>query len=304
MDDVQRPGMLHCAFVRSPYARARIVNIDVTEAQALPGVHAGLRRRRSQRRCPSCRTPEQTSPYVLVDTPWAPLTFDEARFVGDPIALIIADDRYIAEDAMELVDVEYDALSPLVVLRRRRHRDGFVHDHLGTNTAGEFAVGIEETDAVFGSAKHVVEHTIHQQAYAAVPMETRGVVVDYSPSTDEMTIYASSQSPARGAGVRGPPARHARAPDPRDHEGHRRRLRAEDLHAAGGVGRRARCAQARRAAQVDRGPAGEPRSRAGSRESRAARSAWRSTPTGSSRPARSTSSPTPAHIRSRRRCRR
>ena len=138
-------------------------------------------------------------------------------------------------------------------------RDDFVHDHLGTNSSGELGVGMEEIDAVIGSAKHVVEHTIHQQAYAAVPMETRGVVADYVPSTDEMTIYAASQSPHEARAFVARSARHAAAPNPSDHEGHGRRLRPEDLHAAGGVGRRPRCSQARRAAEVDRRPAGEPR---------------------------------------------
>jgi carbon-monoxide dehydrogenase large subunit len=194
VDDIERPGMLHCSFVRSPYARARIVSVDVTEAASLRGVHAVFVGA-DLNPLSVLPPPEPTSPYFLVDTPWVPLTVDEARFVGDPIALIVAENRYVAEDAMELVDVEYDALPALVTYEDVDDQDWFVHDHLGTNTAGEFAVGIEETNAIFDDAAHVVEHTIHQQAYAAVPMETRGVVVDYARSTGEMTIYASSQSP-------------------------------------------------------------------------------------------------------------
>jgi aerobic carbon-monoxide dehydrogenase large subunit len=194
VDDVERPGMLHCCFVRSPYARARIVSIDVSGAAALAGVHAVFVGA-DLNPLSVLPTPEPTSPYFMVDTPWAPLTTDEARFVGDPIAMVIADDRYIAEDAIELVDVEYAPLPPLVSYEDVDRDDSFVHQHLSSNSSGEFGVGMEEIEAVIDAAPHVVEHTIHQQAYAAVPMETRGVVVDYVRSTDEMTIYASSQSP-------------------------------------------------------------------------------------------------------------
>ena len=124
VDDIERPGMLHCSFVRSPYARARIVSIDVTEAATLPGVSAVFVGA-DLNALSVLPIPEPTSAYALVDTPWAPLTVDEARFVGDPIALIVADNRYIAEDAMELVDVEYDALPAVVVLRGGR-RPGLV----------------------------------------------------------------------------------------------------------------------------------------------------------------------------------
>src|SRR4051812_33960582 len=87
VDDVVRPGMLHCCFVRSPYARARIVRIDVSEAAALPGVHAVFTGA-DLNPLSVLPTPDPTSPYFMVDTPWAPLTTDEVRFVGDPIALI------------------------------------------------------------------------------------------------------------------------------------------------------------------------------------------------------------------------
>ena len=185
-------------------------------------------------------TPEPTSPYFMVDTPWAPLTTDEARFVGDPIAMVVADDRYIAEDAIELVDVEYEPLPPLVSYEDDGLEDRLVHEHLGSNSSGEFGVGMEEIEAVIGAAPHVVEHTIHQQAYAAVPMENAWGgrrLLAFDGRVHDLRVLSVA---ARGAGVRVAPARDAAAPDPRDHEGHRRRLRPEDLHAAGGVGRRPR----------------------------------------------------------------
>ena len=88
VDDVERPGMLHCCFVRSPYARARIVSIDVSEAVALPGVHAVFLGA-DLNHISVLPQPEPTSPYFMVDVPWEPLTTDEARFVGDPIAMML-----------------------------------------------------------------------------------------------------------------------------------------------------------------------------------------------------------------------
>jgi aerobic carbon-monoxide dehydrogenase large subunit len=194
VDDVVLQGMLHCCFVRSPHARARIVGIDVSEAQALPGVHAVFvgADLNSMSVLPQ---PEPTSLYFLVDVPWAPLTEDCARFVGDPVALVVAQDRYVAEDASDLVVVEYEPLPALVDYGEAENTDILVHESIGTNSSGEFGVGMDEIETVLSASDHVVEHTIHQQAYAAVPMETRGIVVDYSPSTGEMTVYAASQSP-------------------------------------------------------------------------------------------------------------
>lgn len=99
-----RPGMLHACFVRSPFARARINSIDASAALALPGVHAMF-------------TADDLDPDVkeawhavagkdVPDTPRPPLAEGEAKFVGDPVALIVAESRYVAEDALELVDVD------------------------------------------------------------------------------------------------------------------------------------------------------------------------------------------------------
>src|SRR6516165_10100582 len=104
VDDIQRPGMLHACFVRSQYARAKINGIDTSAALAMPGVHAVF-------------TADDLNPDVkeawhavagkdIPDTPRPPLAEGEAKFVGDPVALIVAESRYIAEDALELVDVD------------------------------------------------------------------------------------------------------------------------------------------------------------------------------------------------------
>ena len=194
VDDVVRPGMLHACFVRSQVARARIVSIDVTEALALEGVHAVW-------------VAEDLNPgvheqwYTLLgpdvpDTPRPPLAEGEVRFVGDPVALVVAVDRYVAEDAAELVVVDYDQLPPVVDYATAHQTDELVHAGYPGNLAGEINGRVPEgLAAIFDEAPVVVRETIYQQSYAAVPMETRGLVVEWTAPSGEVTIWAATQSP-------------------------------------------------------------------------------------------------------------
>jgi carbon-monoxide dehydrogenase large subunit len=184
--------MLHACFVRSPFARARINGIDVEAARALPGVHAVF-------------VAADLNPGVheawfslmgrdIPDTPRPPLAEAEVRFVGDPVALVVATDRYVAEDAVDLVDVDYDPLPPLADYLTAHGADELVHAAYAGNVAG--ALGAELGDdlaAALDGAAHTVTATIFQQAYTAVPMETRGIVVEWSG--EELTVWAGTQSP-------------------------------------------------------------------------------------------------------------
>lgn len=118
------------------------------------------------------------------------------RFVGDPVVLVIATDRYIAEDAAELVIVDYEPLEPVVDYETAATSTELVHaGHLGNSADGLAGRAPADLAAVFDTAPHVVRRTIHQQAYAPVPLETRGVVAEWSTPTGEMTLWTSTQSP-------------------------------------------------------------------------------------------------------------
>jgi len=194
VDDVVRPGMLHTCFVRSTVARARIASVDTSEAAAVPGVHAVLVAADL-----NPRAHEQWHTSVGPDspeTPRPPLAEDEVRFVGDPIALVVAVDRYVAEDAAELVVVDYEPLEPVVDHVTAADAEALVHEAHGSNVVG--SMGGRPSEAVvdaFASARHVVRETIRQQGAAAVPMECRGLVVEHEPSTGEITIWAATQAP-------------------------------------------------------------------------------------------------------------
>ena len=194
VDDIPLPGMLHAAFVRSPFARATLRGIDTSAARALPGVVAVLTGAEL-----NADAKEQWHTSVGRDspeTPRPPLAEEEVRFVGDPVALVVAESRYVAEDAAELVDVDYVPLAAVVDYARAADAAALVHERHGSNIVGEMSGGpASAVDDAFGAAAHVVGETISQHRYAAVPMEGRGLVVDYRRATGMLTIYAATQSP-------------------------------------------------------------------------------------------------------------
>jgi carbon-monoxide dehydrogenase large subunit len=118
------------------------------------------------------------------------------RFVGDPVAMIVADDRYLAEDAAELVIVDYDPLVPVVNYATALDSPESVHAQHPGNLVGQLGGRpMADLDPVFANAPHVVGQTLYQQSHGPVPMETRGIVAEWAPAGREMSIWASTQSP-------------------------------------------------------------------------------------------------------------
>ncbi|MGH3253618.1 MAG: xanthine dehydrogenase family protein molybdopterin-binding subunit [Trebonia sp.] len=192
VDDIVRPGMLHACFVRSPHPRARILGIDPAEALALDGVHAVFT-------AADLNGEVRAAWYSVAgehvpDTPRPPLAEGEARFAGDPVALVIADSRYLAEDAADLVAVDYQPLTAVPDYGAAGEVSALVHEAYPGNVAGRMGGAPAETLAdALAAAAHVVTETISQQAYAAVPMETRGIVAEWSAG--ELTVWAATQAP-------------------------------------------------------------------------------------------------------------
>jgi carbon-monoxide dehydrogenase large subunit len=192
VDDVVLPGMLHARFVRSPFARATIVGIDTSAALAMPGVRyvftaADLN--------PGAKEQWHTSVGKHgPETPRPPLADGEVRFVGDPVALVIAETLAIAHDAAELVDVDYEALTPVVDYTTAEQATDLVHAAHGSNVIGELAgLPLSMLEKRLNEAAHVVTETITQHAHVPAPLEGRGLLVDYAAG--ELTIYAATQSP-------------------------------------------------------------------------------------------------------------
>jgi carbon-monoxide dehydrogenase large subunit len=190
--DVVLPGMLHACFVRSPYARARVTGIDVSAARALPGVrHVFVAADLNPDAREQWHTSSGQNPN---EVPRPPLADGEVRFVGDPVAMVVATDAYVAEDGADLVVVDYDPLPAAPDYETARGAEGLVHESRPGNLVGTDAGdGDADVDAAFASAAHVVSETVHQHAHMPAPMETRGMIVHWSAG--ELTIHASTQSP-------------------------------------------------------------------------------------------------------------
>lgn len=192
VDDISRPGMLHACFVRSPFARARINGIDASAALALPGVHAVF--------TAADLNPDVREAWHAVagkdvpDTPRPPLANGEAKFVGDPVALVVAENRYLAEDALELVDVDYEPLPAVVDFRQAQSAEVLVHDGYPNNVAGGMG-GVRPDENVFATSPYVVAEHLYQQIHLPVPIETRGLVVEWVAASGELTVWASTQTP-------------------------------------------------------------------------------------------------------------
>ena len=196
VDDVVVPGMVHAHFVRSDVARGRIVRIDAAAARAATGVIAVLTAAELN---PLQQGPMRATPMLGMPgaAPEHPLADGDVKFVGDPVALVVAESRALAEDAAELVEVDIDPLPPVVDFETAADSRELVHD--GERDSNVFShlevAGGDDLEAVFAGAPHVIDQTFTQQRYLAVPMEARGVVASWSPRTHEFRVWVSTQSP-------------------------------------------------------------------------------------------------------------
>src|SRR5580700_5528668 len=197
VDDIKLPGMLHAAFVRSPLAHAHVLSVDVSAARALPGVVAVL----TGADLEAMTVPAQDPLLALFSTggptpEFTLLATDKVRFVGDPVAVVIAESRYLAEDGCELVDVEYDDLPPVVdAAFALDPASPPLFTNLGDNIArphsrNEFG----DVPATFAGADRVSDFHIDVHRHQNVPMEGRACVASYDTDLGVMTVHAATQS--------------------------------------------------------------------------------------------------------------
>lgn len=196
VDDIHLPGMLQAAVVRSPFAHARIAGIDASAALAIPGVHAVVTHAdlpEAFRQPLPLLVPNPAIRYPVMQHV---LAKDAVHFVGETVALVLADDRYIAEDGVDLVVVDYEPL-PAASDFRKAATAGAPAAHAGRadNIAAEFAVGYGEADQAFARAAHVFKEELFQHRGAAHPMECRAMLAHQDTLTGTLTIWANTQAP-------------------------------------------------------------------------------------------------------------
>ncbi|MGD8792332.1 MAG: xanthine dehydrogenase family protein molybdopterin-binding subunit [Anaerolineae bacterium] len=200
VDDVQIPGMLHAAFLRSDYAHGRILNIDVSAARERPGVVAVYTAEDmgdDWRPSPPNVSPPPGMPGVTFfsRTP-VPLAKDKVRHAGEALVMVIAESRYIAEDALEDIWVEIEPLEAMVDIEKALDPDApLVHDGLESNLAAHLAQGKGDYEAAKAQADLVVERRIFIDRCAAGAMENRGIVAHWEPKAQHLTVWDTTQAP-------------------------------------------------------------------------------------------------------------
>lgn len=191
--DIRLEGQVYARVVRSPSAHARLLGVDTSEALRVPGVIAAITADdigdiRIPIRLPFAETAEANA--VLQ----APLAADVVRYVGEPVAVIVADDPYVAEDAAELVFVDLDELDPVLdPATASEPSQPLVHEHFGSNTVNRLAYRHGDVDAAFARADVVVRRRLRVHRLAAMPMETRGLVADYDPGSGVLTVWGGAK---------------------------------------------------------------------------------------------------------------
>jgi carbon-monoxide dehydrogenase large subunit len=193
LDDIELPGLLEAAFVRSPFAHARVSTVDASAARELPGVAAVLT---------GADLDAEPLPVggveagVVADASHPVLARGKVRYAGEPVALVLAESRALAEDAAELVDVDYEPLEP-VLDPRTAASASLLHDHVAENALLRWSRVHGDVEGAFAAAAAVVGQSFHIPRLVAAPIETRGAIARHDPADDLLTVWCSAQDPHR-----------------------------------------------------------------------------------------------------------
>lgn len=193
VDDLHIEGMLHAAIYRSSKAHGRIKRIDTTEAEALRGVIGVFTQRDFSGHLTPIRTRVAAFPRYD-EFLQLPLAIDKVRYVGEPVAVVIAETPYIAEDALSLISLEVDELAPILTWEQAAEGKEIIHSAAGINIIGNF-VGRGNADKSFSDAYYTRRERFVIQRHTAMPMETRGLLAQWDSATETMTVYGATKIP-------------------------------------------------------------------------------------------------------------
>jgi 2-furoyl-CoA dehydrogenase large subunit len=184
------PGIKHVAILRSPHAHAHVRAIDTRRATELPGVvavvtGAGL-----------AKSVKPIFGVVRAPVPFLPCAVDKVRYVGEPVAVVVADDRYVAEDALDLIEVDYEPLPAAADLAAAR-ADGapVLHEKAGSNVVSRRSFSYGDPAQAFASAHRVFTLDYSYPRISSTPMETCGVIAQFEPTPDRYTVWSNFQGP-------------------------------------------------------------------------------------------------------------
>ncbi len=199
--DMKLEGMVHVAIVRSQQAHARINSVDLEAARNADGVVLALAGAELKDVLPPISGMQVAAPkgwrdgmdphIEIPDQTLVP--YDKLRYVGEPYALVVAGDRYMAEDAAELIEGDFEPLPPVANAEVALDAEALVHDHLPGNIAATLHAKKGDGEAALATAPHRLKRRYFHHRYAAMPMECRGVVAEYDSRTDSITVWSSTQ---------------------------------------------------------------------------------------------------------------
>ena len=187
VNDVRLPGMLHAAVLRSPYAHARILKIDTSAAKALPGVYAVLTGREA------AELMDPMPAFCAEPVVQHAIAVEKVRYVGEAVVVVAAENRYIAEDALDLVEIEWEQLPVLSdPIAAMEPGAALVHENLHSNVVFDHVFTFGDVDGDFAQADHIIQRRLRWPRATAAPMETNGVVCNYDPSKGTMDIWSNT----------------------------------------------------------------------------------------------------------------
>jgi aerobic carbon-monoxide dehydrogenase large subunit len=193
-DDIKLPRILHAAILRSPHAHARIASIDAAKALALPGVVAVFTFRDI---APSAKP----IPLRLYPLPGLeqflqyPLARDRVRYVGEPVAVVVAESRYLAEDGLDAMDVTYEPLPAVTDVRQSLQGQVIIHEEPGTNLAARYTLALGDIEDAFRQATYTRKEVFKVHRHTGNPLETRGLVASYDAGRGEFTVWGETKVP-------------------------------------------------------------------------------------------------------------
>src|SRR4029078_5187165 len=202
--DIHRPSMAHAAILRSTHAHARIIKIDAAAALKLPGVIGVL----TAADMPGLKTIPMRTGVIpgLERSQQTAMAKSKVRYVGDPVAVVVAENRYIAEDALELIEVEYAPLGAVTEARAGMQPGGpqlhvatatkhtaTLHGARPNNIAANFQVNFGDVDGAFGDSDLIVEEEFSTQRHSAVPLENRGLVAEWEEGRGLLTMWGPTK---------------------------------------------------------------------------------------------------------------
>ena len=194
LDDIEVPGALHACFVRSPHAHARIVSIDLDAARTMPGVVAIV----TGRELAQWTTRHRMAPPIegLHAVEMDSLPIERVRFHGDPVACVVASDRYLAEDAAEQVFVDYEVLDAVTDMHQALQPGApLVDETLASNLVSHQHAEFGDVDAAVRTAHRIVESRFSQHRQTHVPIETRGCIAVWDEGREHLTFHVGNQVP-------------------------------------------------------------------------------------------------------------